>query len=645
MEHVIKSDNPITKLKILTFIPIFIIGVGFLILVSKSKEQLEELKILQTNTYKTKNISQLIMDFQQERGLSSGFLGSKGNKFSLELRQTRKRVDNDYKKLHYNAAKLFDIRQKIDTLSISTMQAFSFYTDAIKEMQKYYFKIGMSLNDAYLLRQSKIYLNLSFLQEALGRIRGSFNGVFSNRNTLDKNLLYTVFHSKGVCDSSRERLDAIGSHKYLNALHKITTSAEYKYIENTVEKYASLQLGNQKEDPRKWFDAATGIIIQVADIEKSLTGEVNAYIKHKVAATKLQIIWQTTFFLLMFLLASWLGHKLKNDILRNIALLQQYKNAVDRSSIVSKTDKKGRITYANDKFCTISGYKRKDLTGKAHNIIRHPDMPKSAFRDMWNTILAKKPWTGIVKNRKKNGDFYIVEAIISPILNHKGEIEEFIAIRNNITDIIAFQEELEHTQEELIFRMGEIGERRSQTTALHVKRVALYSELLAKIYGLKEKEIKYLTIASPMHDIGKVGIPDEILKKSGKLTKQEWEVMQTHTDIGYGLFKDSQKPLLKAAAIIAHQHHEKYDGNGYPKGLKGEEIHIYGRITALADVFDALGSDRHYKNAWSDQKIFAFLKEERGKHFDPKLIDLFFEYLDEFLHIRDSFSSQSSREK
>jgi response regulator RpfG family c-di-GMP phosphodiesterase len=242
----------------------------------------------------------------------------------------------------------------------------------------------------------------------------------------------------------------------------------------------------------------------------------------------------------------------------------------------------------------------------------------------------------------KNGDFYIVEVTINPILNHKGEIEEFIAIRNNITDVIQLHEELEHTQEELIFRMGEIGETRSQETGFHVKRVAKYSQLLASLYGLNEEDIRYLTAASPMHDIGKVGIPDEILKKPGKLTAQEWNIMKTHTDIGYELFKNSDKALLKTAAIIAYEHHEKYDGSGYPRGLKGENIHIYGRITALADVFDALGSDRCYKKAWDDEKIFTLLKEERGKHFDPKLIDLFFEHLDEFLKIRDTFSDKSS---
>ena len=140
-----------------------------------------------------------------------------------------------------------------------------------------------------------------------------------------------------------------------------------------------------------------------------------------------------------------------------------------------------------------------------------------------------------------------------------------------------------------------------------------------------------------MHDIGKVGISDSILKKPAKLTDEEYAIMKEHSMIGYNILKDSKRDILKAAAIVAKEHHEKYDGSGYPCGLKGEEIHIYGRITALADVFDALGSERCYKEVWEDEKIFQLFKEEKGKHFDPKLIDLFFDNLDKFLQIRERY--------
>jgi len=197
--------------------------------------------------------------------------------------------------------------------------------------------------------------------------------------------------------------------------------------------------------------------------------------------------------------------------------------------------------------------------------------------------------------------------------------------------------EIEDTQKEVVYTMGAIGETRSQETGLHVKRVAEYSRVLANYSGLSQDEVDILTQASPMHDIGKVAIEDRILNKPGKLTPQEFEIMKTHASIGYEMLKHSKRAILKAASIVAYEHHERYDGMGYPNGLKGEKIHIYGRITALADVFDALGSNRIYKKAWSDEKIFQMFHEEEGKHFDPKLIKIFFDHLDEFLSIRDLF--------
>jgi response regulator RpfG family c-di-GMP phosphodiesterase len=166
--------------------------------------------------------------------------------------------------------------------------------------------------------------------------------------------------------------------------------------------------------------------------------------------------------------------------------------------------------------------------------------------------------------------------------------------------------------------------------------VAEYSKLLGIYYGLSEREAEMLKQASPMHDIGKVAIPDAILNKPAKFTDEEFKIMQRHSELGYEMLKHSNRPLLNMAATVAYEHHEKYNGKGYPRGIKGEEINIYGRITALADVFDALGSHRCYKSAWEDEKIFRLFKEESGEHFDPILIDIFFEHLDEFLLIRDT---------
>ncbi|MGB1238712.1 MAG: HD-GYP domain-containing protein [Pseudomonadales bacterium] len=214
---------------------------------------------------------------------------------------------------------------------------------------------------------------------------------------------------------------------------------------------------------------------------------------------------------------------------------------------------------------------------------------------------------------------------------------EYDELQQKLEEIKLLNREIEDTQKEVLLTMGAIGESRSRETYNHVRRVAEYSKLFGLKLGMTEEEAEMLKIASPMHDIGKVGIPDAILNKPGKLTNEEFEVMKTHATLGYEMLKISERPLLKAAAIIAHEHHEKYDGTGYPRKLKGEEIHIYGRITSIADVFDALGSKRCYKDAWDDERIYALFREQSGKQFDPKLLEIFFADLDDFLAIREEF--------
>jgi len=234
------------------------------------------------------------------------------------------------------------------------------------------------------------------------------------------------------------------------------------------------------------------------------------------------------------------------------------------------------------------------------------------------------------------------------VINHRGETDSFDARdmeRLSLASTYAAETlisaklaiEIEETQKEVVFTMGSIAESRSKETGNHVKRVAEYSKMLALAYGLEEDEAELLKQASPMHDIGKIAIPDNILNKPGRFDENERHIMDTHAELGYHMIKNSEKPLLKAAAIVAREHHEKWNGTGYPRHLKGKEIHIYGRITALADVFDALGSDRVYKKAWSDEKIFSLLKEERGEHFDPQLIDIFFDNLDKIKDVRKQF--------
>lgn len=211
---------------------------------------------------------------------------------------------------------------------------------------------------------------------------------------------------------------------------------------------------------------------------------------------------------------------------------------------------------------------------------------------------------------------------------------------NNIAsaiDSLALQEEIINTQKEVVITLGEVIETRSNETANHVRRVAEYTYLLAMKSGMSEQEAMLLRFASPMHDAGKIGIPDALLTKPGKLTREEVEVMHDHTTMGFDLLKKSQRQILQMAAIVAHQHHERWDGRGYPQGLTDEKIHLYGRIVALADVFDALGSVRCYKAAWPMDEVVALIRREKGRHFDPELVDILVAHLPEFLAIREQY--------
>ena len=269
-------------------------------------------------------------------------------------------------------------------------------------------------------------------------------------------------------------------------------------------------------------------------------------------------------------------------------------------------------------------------------------------------ITAKTDEDSIEKAYEVGGVDYITKPfrareVLSRISNHltlSGQKVLLEAkVKEKTKELTKINFELEATQREILLAMAYVGEIRSRETANHVKRVALYSEILARACGLSEEEVTLIKDASPMHDIGKVGIEDSILNKAGKLTYEEFETMKTHASMGHELFKNSKRKLLHASSIIAYEHHEKYDGSGYPRGLKGEEIHIFGRITALADVFDALASDRVYKKAWEDERIFKLIREESGKHFDPKLVELFFENLGAFLSVRDALKDTMIEEE
>jgi response regulator RpfG family c-di-GMP phosphodiesterase len=195
-------------------------------------------------------------------------------------------------------------------------------------------------------------------------------------------------------------------------------------------------------------------------------------------------------------------------------------------------------------------------------------------------------------------------------------------------DNILLTQEITDTQAELIMRLGDVVESRSNEAGNHVRRMSQVCHLLAQASGMPEDETAVLMHAAPMHDIGKIATPDAVLLKPGKLTPDEWEIMKQHPTVGLSILDGSSRPILKAAAVIAHQHHEKFDGSGYPQGLMGPDIHIYARIVAVADVFDALSHKRCYKEAWPVEEVVAHLREVSGQHLDPVFVELLIANID-----------------
>jgi putative two-component system response regulator len=217
----------------------------------------------------------------------------------------------------------------------------------------------------------------------------------------------------------------------------------------------------------------------------------------------------------------------------------------------------------------------------------------------------------------------------------KENLEEIVDART--AELRKALEIIENSNFDLIDRLGKAAEFRDNETGMHVVRMGHYSYLLGEAIQLEQSKLDILLSASMMHDLGKIGIPDEILLKPGKLTIEEFEIMKTHTTIGAELLSKSDSQLLILAETIALAHHEKWNGSGYPKGLSGTEIPLEARIVAIADVFDALTSERPYKKAWSVEDTINLIQSEKGKHFDPELVDAFIEILPKVLEIKSKF--------
>ena len=201
-------------------------------------------------------------------------------------------------------------------------------------------------------------------------------------------------------------------------------------------------------------------------------------------------------------------------------------------------------------------------------------------------------------------------------------------------------EELRETRLQIVQRLGLAAEYKDNETGLHVIRMSPYSRVLALAAGFSEAQAEELLNAAPMHDVGKIGIPDAVLRKPGKLDGEEWEVMKQHAQIGADIIGEHPSGLLRMAREIALNHHEKWDGSGYPRGIGGAEIPVEARIIAIADVFDALTSERPYKKAWPVEEAVQLLREQSGRHFDPELVELFLGQLPAILEIKERWAER-----
>ena len=204
-------------------------------------------------------------------------------------------------------------------------------------------------------------------------------------------------------------------------------------------------------------------------------------------------------------------------------------------------------------------------------------------------------------------------------------------------DNLLLNKEIIDTQEDLIYRLGDVVESRSNEAGNHIRRMAEVSYLIAIKLGLPQKECDLLKQAAPMHDIGKVATPDAVLLKPGRLDDDEMSIMKDHPSIGYNILHGSKRPILQTAAIISQPHHEKFNGEGYPQGLVGEDINIFARIVAVADVFDALTHKRCYKEAWPIEEVLKVLKESSGSHFDPTVLKALLDNIDQALAVNKKY--------
>lgn len=306
------------------------------------------------------------------------------------------------------------------------------------------------------------------------------------------------------------------------------------------------------------------------------------------------------------------------DILNDLAFRFALENTVDSVVI---TDMDSIIRFVNPAFTTITGYTPEEAIGKKPNIIKSPYTTAKTYKEMWDVIKSGGWWRGEIINQKKSGELWYSYLSISQIKDANGDPFAYIGIGRDITEKKKLEEKLYEMSLEAIYMLSMAAEAKDNVTGSHLQRVRYYSEAIARQLGLSEEEANEIGYSSMMHDVGKLQVPDTILKKQGKLSPEEWEEMKKHPVSGMAILRD--KSFYQVARDIAGNHHERWDGTGYPFGKYAGEIPLSARIVAVADVFDALTSSRPYKNAWPEEVALAKILEGRQFAFDANVVDAF----------------------
>jgi len=627
--------NQTTGIGLLLFIILSIYNI--VLDIQEDMYYIKKIEIIKKQVNQIEKNSEIVLELQRERGLTSIYMASLSQEHErIMLEQREKTTLAMSKNSQHFKESIQNIRDMLGSKNATREYMFGLYSELIRSLLLDTKSLTYHTGDKELKNELLIYNDLSALQEILGQLRAKVGVALSAKNIsafqqedIERTniLFYHQLETTFVNDmlSSYDYTKQISKTKCLKHTLRISRSISNEFLkeENTLSAIEWFNISSCAIDRINSF-VDNQIVIIKKNIKTSIEQAEDKRMKHF-------IVWLFGFIILAIFV--YISLRKSKDLLKEQAMLRNYKKAIDYSSMVLTSNTKGLITHVNSTLCEKSGFTEEELLGKSYSVLFDDEVYRKIMREMYKSAKEKKNYNSIVKYSAKDNKTFWIDTFVIPILDDKKNLVEYISIGYDISEVLYLNDEIQDTQRELLYRLGEAVESRNKESGNHIKRVAHYSKALAQLLKLPSSECDVIFAASSMHDVGKIAIPDKILLKPGKLTPEEWTVMKTHSEIGYKLFKDSKREILRAAADISYQHHEFFNGKGYPRGLKGEEISIFGRIVAIADVFDALYSSRPYKEPWKLEDILDLLEREAGKQFDPYLIRLFIDNIDVFLSI------------